>query len=688
MSLRNISLISIVLILFIQANVFAAVNAPVIKCIAINANGSLTLVWDTPADPNGEFVGYQLYYGPSLSGNFTLFAQPNNISINAQTDNSLNYNTGTYFFVSSTVWNDGVTTDTTFSTDTVRSMYLALAGFNTDQPILNWQKPFTNKPSSVSNFYKIYRRIKSQGVWTLIDSTSYNNTQYIDQVEGFCSDSVFYRIELNDQSGCKSISNVAGGNYQDVTPPDLPELKCISYNEFNDSLEITWSKSSDLSTGGYVIYYYNGVGVPRDTVYGYLNESFTSQGYNAFAVAVTAIDSCGVEAPPAAGHEVMQLSVVQNACARENLLSWTPYNGWIQDPINYQIYVSNDKVNYSVLTSTNGSTFSFLHTDIEPNIIYYYYVEAIDPAGICAPKSKVQEIQLLSNVQSDTIYLRNATIVNNSYVQLEAFIDTTDGINEYALERSLNPNGPFFEIQRIIGVNLPNYTFRDSTAKFHQASYYYRFGVYDTCSARLGYSNLARTIHLQQVKELSELEIQLNWNLYSDWTTNGFGVGNYSLYRSQDSVLNPTPIRVLKNFETNYLDDVEDLTLKAGEICYYIKAAEADTNLFGFKDTVRSNTVCAYIDGEIFIPSAFTPNGDFKNDYFLPVFKFLEEENYRMQIYNRWGELVFETLNVAEGWDGTLNGYMQQPGLYLYKIEVQTSTNKTLFREGNFLLLR
>jgi gliding motility-associated-like protein len=72
-----------------------------------------------------------------------------------------------------------------------------------------------------------------------------------------------------------------------------------------------------------------------------------------------------------------------------------------------------------------------------------------------------------------------------------------------------------------------------------------------------------------------------------------------------------------------------------------------------------------------YIPNTFTPDGDGHNQTFKPVFTSgFDPYNYEMLIYNRWGEIIFETHDVTYGWDGTyaLANYTCQDGVYLYTI--------------------
>lgn len=93
-----------------------------------------------------------------------------------------------------------------------------------------------------------------------------------------------------------------------------------------------------------------------------------------------------------------------------------------------------------------------------------------------------------------------------------------------------------------------------------------------------------------------------------------------------------------------------------------------------------------YID----IPNVFTPNGDGHNDYFLPRQLLSESvDRFHMQVFNRWGQLIFETDNIdGRGWDGRFNGTEQPIGVYLYRIEVTFTNGRQESYEGNVTLVR
>jgi gliding motility-associated-like protein len=103
------------------------------------------------------------------------------------------------------------------------------------------------------------------------------------------------------------------------------------------------------------------------------------------------------------------------------------------------------------------------------------------------------------------------------------------------------------------------------------------------------------------------------------------------------------------------------------------------------KDEITVSKDC-YID----IPNSFTPNGDGANDYFFPR-QLLGKSMLRftMQIFNRWGQIVFETNKTdGRGWDGKFNDKHQPTGVYIYKIDVVLKGDRQEQYTGNVTLLR
>lgn len=116
---------------------------------------------------------------------------------------------------------------------------------------------------------------------------------------------------------------------------------------------------------------------------------------------------------------------------------------------------------------------------------------------------------------------------------------------------------------------------------------------------------------------------------------------------------------------------------------YYLRATNAKG--CSITDTLVVTRNC-FLD----IPTAFTPDGDGSSDYFIPRQTFSKGlTKFKMKIYNRWGQQVFETERLdGRGWDGKFNGAEQPVGVYLYFIEATLQNGAIEKYDGNVTLLR
>ncbi len=123
------------------------------------------------------------------------------------------------------------------------------------------------------------------------------------------------------------------------------------------------------------------------------------------------------------------------------------------------------------------------------------------------------------------------------------------------------------------------------------------------------------------------------------------------------------------------------------------------TNEYGCSDKYTVNeAVIAEEGGEISFPNAFTPNptgpvsseytyGDNNNYVFYPAIQ-KGVEDYKMQIYTRWGQLIFESHDINIGWNGYYNGKMCAQGVYIWKVTCRFSTGDVKVYTGDVTLIR
>ncbi|MBS1655918.1 MAG: gliding motility-associated C-terminal domain-containing protein, partial [Bacteroidetes bacterium] len=99
-------------------------------------------------------------------------------------------------------------------------------------------------------------------------------------------------------------------------------------------------------------------------------------------------------------------------------------------------------------------------------------------------------------------------------------------------------------------------------------------------------------------------------------------------------------------------------------------------------------TIKVYKGPDIYLPNAFTPNGDGLNETFKPFTVGIKTINY-FKIFNRWGQMIYSSTGMdTHGWDGKYLGVAQGSGAYVWVIEAITSDNRKIFKKGTVTLVR
>ena len=109
---------------------------------------------------------------------------------------------------------------------------------------------------------------------------------------------------------------------------------------------------------------------------------------------------------------------------------------------------------------------------------------------------------------------------------------------------------------------------------------------------------------------------------------------------------------------------------------------------------VKTNNGCrdtACIDivilcGDIFVPSAYSPNNDGHNDDLAIFGNCITEIEFR--IFDRWGEMVFETRDVNGKWDGKYTGYAVTAGVFVYQLKAKLKNGESVSKTGNITVVK
>lgn len=163
--------------------------------------------------------------------------------------------------------------------------------------------------------------------------------------------------------------------------------------------------------------------------------------------------------------------------------------------------------------------------------------------------------------------------------------------------------------------------------------------------------------------------------------------GPVNFLKSTDSICNndKLTLQALSSFN-DYLwstgESQEKITIE-GPGQYWLKAT--DMNGCTGTDTVR--VFPKECMSGIYIPTAFTPNGDGKNDYFRAIV-YGKVVSFKLQVYNRFGEIVFQTTDPGKYWDGFYKGASSRTTVFVWQCSYQLENQKPMHEKGMVTLLR
>ena len=180
------------------------------------------------------------------------------------------------------------------------------------------------------------------------------------------------------------------------------------------------------------------------------------------------------------------------------------------------------------------------------------------------------------------------------------------------------------------------------------ASKVYFVRTFAPCLGGTSSSLNGESIHLTITDE------SLSWNSYVNW--NG-GVQTYFIYAFDGSTWNI----IANTTDQNYTN--LDTTLQ----CFYVEAIE-NQNTYGISRSSKSNTVCSKRQPKFYVPNTLNPLS--KNHTFRVYGSSIDIEKSTMVIFNRWGEQIFTTNNIKDGWSVDATTKFIPLGVYFYDVAI------------------
>lgn len=656
--------------------------SPEARCTRVLDNGDVQIIWVVPPDPNAVFNSYHIFVADNAAGAYTLvdsvfaYNQDNYTHLGAGADQQ-----SRYYQIRTRSGCGGILFSPPINT--IQTIFLTVADGGSGNINLSWNAVTNPLLPSSAGVYTVYKKSDDNAFQFLLNTP---NLLTQDFMEG-CLQELNYRIDIPDDYGCVSTSNVTGGQFSNDLPPDPAVLDSISIQ--NNQVLVAWQASASQDTKGYQLFQ---LANPNNLLLtdvenpGPFNHAYASTDIEIgpISVAVAAYDSCDNTGALSNVHTSIFLVYDLSSCQNRVNLTWTPYVGWADGVAQYLIFRSENNNAFQQVGATNGNTFNYIEFNLNASSNYCYYIRAIK-AGV-AVSSSSNQVCFFADVQQlpEYNYLRYATVRNDGKVELNAYYDNSADLLEYYVLKADSPTLPFDTIHRqLLNFVQPFIQYIDPLVLTYEQSYTYKIALIDACKAISSISNIGRTI-LLKAEAQPGFRNKLTWNFYEDWDA---AVEKYRIWRSLDSGLTYSPLTELNASAFEYHDQVIDNTADVLRFCYRIEAIENFGNTYSFKDTSWSNVACVIQEPTIYIPNAFRPDAPLNNQ-FKPIGTFSKVlKKYEFLIFNRWGELLFTTRDADEAWNGIYNNQYVAPGAYIYQVKYITNENQDYVRRGYVIVL-
>jgi len=663
-------------------------DPPVVTCLEVHEAGDVTIYWQSLDISVNEFkIRYSAdditwdLVGTVDSQNTSL--QLNHVSARADTT--------MYYYEITAYYNGGIEVKSgkfkTIFLEVVPNIIMGRAE-------LYWNEVRTPLPEGSSTYYKIYKSNYEAGIpatWEVVDSTEQTSYNYIIE-DGVCGDSINFKIEIDNSYGCHSSSNIAGDFFTENNQPEKPTLDSVSIVN-NSEVIIGWKPSISTDVIGTIIYRWEEIqGIKKwitiDTVYidsSYIDTEYMPCDTN-FKYSIAALPICGVPSPKTeqtAQRPILLYDISFNLCSKTNTLTWEPYINALTPFTKYEIWSSKNNEPFILIDNVSSNENFYNHINAENATDYSYYVRAVFGNLDFTSTSCTKSITTGTFIKPDSVYLANTSVLTDNYIELTLDVDLKPETCTWEIFRSDAGGGTENLLNTFsrTDITVSPYIFTDETADGSTGYYTYSVTVIDSCGTTDLLSNTMKTIYLEGSKT-SDIENHLSWNFFEGFDGD---IDKYYIFRMLGDIMPSTPLDSVNSQINEYSDNISTVDPGESKISYWVQASEKIANSYGYQEKSNSNIISLFKEINFYFPNAFRPNGT--NNIFKPVAVGFGGSNYLFQIYNRWGQLIFESSEYDKGWDGTYKGNPSPQGTYIYNLDYQNVFGVSKQQRGTVTLI-
>jgi gliding motility-associated-like protein len=676
---------------------------PVLECLSVTAIGNVVLNFQPITDPFGSFIEYKIYSSPFIGAAFTPVGTISDINQATYTDITANANLGAVWYCISTGYMDGIDAYESMGSDSLSTIFIEVtpSSLPMGYAIIDWDSPFQlDEDMPAGSEYQVWKEYPA-GTWTQVQTVA-TATEISTYEIQHCSEQLNFQVVLSIPGSCSFESNGAGDIFSDVVPPQIPVVSSVTVDHLTNDVVLNWVQNPSEDTQAYIAYECTGNTLDiLDTIQGINNLTFTdilaSPNVGPQCYSLAAFDTCftgsGYNTSPTAdicNCTIFLPSISYGMCEEQIDFSWTAYTGWeagVDFYIIHHAFVPEplpppSSIVFAPLDTVAGLQLSYVH--LNPTTVGYnvYYIEAVAFGTGFRSVSNIQAVLTPYPVPPDYVYLSNASVTDQNEVTVTLEIDPTLTEHYYLLERYDLNGGNWDEVITESTSNSALLDIKDIDVETDVFPYEYRVITENLCGDIVDTTNLGITILQQGFASTEQIKNILTWTPYGNWEQ---GIEKYRVHRRIGETGPDVVVAELSPGLLVYEDDVSTLLYTDGQFCYTIEAVEIPSTLLGISHSSFSNELCLSQEPKIWIPNAFVVDGF--NNTFRPVISFADFQNYKMSIFSRWGDIIYETNDINAPWDGTMNGKLVQEGSYAYFISVEDGKGRAYDQSGYVLMI-